>query len=815
MLEYLDPPNLPNECYRLYLENAVSFNVNNRSIGIMTPDLLKKFYMEECPLLAPKYLDIFKEICLSKLERAIGKEIVVISPREGNDKGGWDKIHDKTIYGLLEDRPAKPETLYFVLQKVKKEWKLFELFQERDIRTYIQIVSETHFFRKVSMCVWRPDPECCIMKVIADVLDLPLSPNHVHDTYCSSLRKFIFARDKGLIVRELGAEFVLASHIRCAPVLRRRRKIPRNNLFALHAIYELRDGNSIGIDKMNVVCVTNTLRFYKLKEEYAKIVRRPPPQRRRHLQKEAFPAPADKVMSGGASAAAAATSHKNYSCPCEGCQTSSKFATNMSASGPQVPFRCDLSTYDLFKCLGKFTPRVEEDLHKLSAFSIASFDVESIATRVHDAVGNEDLHINPASLSDRPHPRQLHAVHEPVRIGFVDHLRMDTEEDGLIFRLDPARPNGLEADFIEAIFEHRDAAMTLKYGICHKYFEYIDTYKKAHFRFFSERGWLPPDYCQRWQHFKHVEAKSEEAEEIEEEALQELARDLEDDDDMASTSSDEDENDLEREEREAAREGVERAKLKAEALREMEIEKAWQFSLWGILEKRLHYLCQCYQVYGLNAESFDLVILMTRLVTYAKESGRRDVTLSREGSKIRHMKIESIKICEIKRLLGPGTSLASLGEACNLPQHKAIFPFSQFTTLEFLDLPKLPSDAKDWINDLNPDKSPSQSEVDQVLAFYDQQGFSQVSQYLDYYLNLDIVILQKAIIKMLQVYYKVLGLSFVDSRKNTVSSFASAGAQTFLARRCRPALFFPNHQRLYNILKGSLRGGKTLSVTVL
>jgi hypothetical protein len=144
-----------------------------------------------------------------------------------------------------------------------------------------------------------------------------------------------------------------------------------------------------------------------------------------------------------------------------------------------------------------------------------------------------------------------------------------------------------------------------------------------------------------------------------------------------------------------------------------------------------------------------------------------------------------------------------------LEQVKSIFPFRQFVTLDFLDLPSLPPDAADWASDLNPKHSPSQAEVDEAIAFFQAKKFSSISDFLEYYLDLDVLILQKSVVAMAAVYYDILGLNFIDSKRLTTSSLASAGSQTFLSRQCRPCNFFPNHTRLYNLLKKSLRGGLT------
>ena len=126
-----------------------------------------------------------------------------------------------------------------------------------------------------------------------------------------------------------------------------------------------------------------------------------------------------------------------------------------------------------------------------------------------------------------------------------------------------------------------------------------------------------------------------------------------------------------------------------------------------------------------------------------------------------------------------------------------------------MDQPQLPPDCSSWASDLNPDHSPNQEAVDAAVALFEEKGFANISDYLEYYLTLDVEVLQKSVVAMHDVYYDILKLSFVDSRRFTVSSFASCAAQTWLARRQRGANFFPAHQRMYSILKQSLRGGLT------
>ena len=244
--------------------------------------------------------------------------------------------------------------------------------------------------------------------------------------------------------------------------------------------------------------------------------------------------------------------------------------------------------------------------------------------------------------------------------------------------------------------------------------------------------------------------------------------------------------------------GVEDEQAKIDKRRVLEITRAWEFSIFGLLQKRLNNLANSFICLAFNAEKFDNILLASKVLTYTKQTGIRGVSIHREGSSIRHLLFDNIRIGEIRRLT-PLSDLSGLAKMCNLRETKCIFPFSKLTTFDYLREPRLPADKSDWVSSLNPDRAPSQQEVDSALEFFDRKGFTCVLDYLKFYLRLDVIILQRALKAIGRKYFQILGLHYIDSRKFTASSFSAAGAQTFLARHRRPGSWFVNHARTYAV----------------
>jgi hypothetical protein len=813
LLELLSPDD-PLAAYRRFLQSTVSFSVGYRTLTLLDDALLAEFYRSRHPHLGPKYLDFFRDGDLAKLERCLGVRVVVL---QGGTRLRWTKVHDRRVYDALSPPPPDADaarlrleerTFFLALEALQRPCR-FNLYRLDPVAaaTYVPLASEGKFVARG--LVGAPADGCLARRVWKALGEADAGTRrHLCCAACEDLTELVFSPAAARAC--LGVSLVLATHLAGKPnFYPYRRLCSGRNHFGVLCVVGERPPLPAACP---VVCVTADGHFYELGAKYAGDVLRVRADKVRQPPREDYPGFAGDVVDpeakkpnraggGGVPVRRPADSERfaNDGCPCAPCAAAPSFAANMSRDGPQALYRQDLSTFDLLRLLGRLTPEVEADLLRVCHLCVASFDVESVATSVDGASGNEDLSFPAATgsnpVSDQKIPRVTHAVHEPVLIGFRDQRMLECGEPARVFREEEGRDNALVADFVEALFEARDAATVVKYGILSELFSWLDGYRRAHQEFFAARGCLP------------AAAAAEALDDSDLGVLAELAAatggDASFSSSSSSSSSDDDDDDDREDARRAAsaRAAVDERRSRESARRAADVERAWENGVFGLLERRLRHLAHAYTCYGFNAESFDLVLLCSRLVTYAKESGRAHVRLQKEGSKVRYLVLESVRIAEIKRLVGPGTSLDSLAKTCGVaPAGKQFpFPFDLFVDRAFLERPALPADAASWASALAPDKAPTQADVDAALAFYSARGFGRVGDYLEHYLRLDVDLLLASAVALSREYYRVLGLCFVDSRKYTVSSLSAAGAQTFLARNKRPGAFFPNHARTYSV----------------
>jgi hypothetical protein len=229
---------------------------------------------------------------------------------------------------------------------------------------------------------------------------------------------------------------------------------------------------------------------------------------------------------------------------------------------------------------------------------------------------------------------------------------------------------------------------------------------------------------------------------------------------------------------------------------------SWKYGIFGLFANHLERLASRYIVWGFNCEAYDLVILCSMMTTYLKNTGRSQIRMQREGSKVKHFAFKGIQIREAKQLLGPGFSLETFSTMCELEnpeEKKGKFPFDKLTSINFLTEKKLPAKACDWKNTLNPKASLTQEQVNEVLNLYEEKGFESVGEYLEYYLKLDVIILLKSMTKLTAGFYETLGLHVIDSQKYTIPSLATMGTQAYLMRDKRIGNFFANNTTIYSV----------------
>ena len=216
-------------------------------------------------------------------------------------------------------------------------------------------------------------------------------------------------------------------------------------------------------------------------------------------------------------------------------------------------------------------------------------------------------------------------------------------------------------------------------------------------------------------------------------------------------------------------------------------EASWKKTLWGRLDVALQTLIASCQVFGFNAEGFDLPLLASDLILEAKRRGLKGIRLQREGNRIRSLSFGGVDMVDLKHMLSKGYSLEALGRLCGLREDaKCLFPFGKLDSAAFLGEARLPADASEWFNALNETKSPSQEEVNEALRLFEDLRCPSVGWYLSHYLEKDVFLTVKSASILLRTFFDLMGVHAVQSRKMTISSYSALGMQARLMRDRRP-----------------------------
>ena len=239
-----------------------------------------------------------------------------------------------------------------------------------------------------------------------------------------------------------------------------------------------------------------------------------------------------------------------------------------------------------------------------------------------------------------------------------------------------------------------------------------------------------------------------------------------------------------------------------------QVVSGWRQSFPGKLENELNRLINSFEIFSFYGSGYDHVLLQAYLVPYLFES-KLNPKLEKNGNKIIAIKVNKLGITfrDVIKLLSPGTSLRQFGQLFKLKQEKAHFPFTILSGVAALNIPDLPSNLKDWHNNLSLTKEGlTQSEVNESIKLFKQNRCQCLGDYLKIYLRLDVDILYSATQGLRQMIAKEIGIDFIQSANFTISSVSNLAGDRCAASNLQFGQFFPNNSSVYRLLRKGMRG---------
>lgn len=474
-----------------------------------------------------------------------------------------------------------------------------------------------------------------------------------------------------------------------------------------------------------------------------------------------------------------------FHCTCRVCLQTPSFSQNMLEKTPggryQFPIAFHLGVEDYVHILG-LGQAVLEKVRLASKLSIASYDLESIN---RDVVQKESLPYDlKMSVTNAHIPRTVLSRQSILLIGYTDALAKLNNEDVVILDVRDFKhqsTNLLVQHFLSYLIKRQQAAEEVKTHLLEDLIRWVSSHYKRHLDF-------------------HRRMK--------------LGFPLETD----GASLDE-----------------QGAFLSSQE--SLEVESLWNQSFLGKFYIALQRLKCKFVVSAFNASSYDLVMLAKKLVrahyvlgrkgAYAKEDGeyeekggvtpgtntkvkviRKKIKINRQANDISSMQIGSIFFEDMKKLVAPGASLDSVAKMCksSSASHddnedqgcKGIFPFSKLTSSAYLEEPCLPEDPNDWRSDIST-KSPSAEDVKKVLQLFKKKRFCNVGDYLKYYLNIDVTLLQDCTEALFDMTTEIQKINFIDRHAFTAASVSHASSNTYLMNHLRLSMCATNDARIFSV----------------
>lgn len=423
-------------------------------------------------------------------------------------------------------------------------------------------------------------------------------------------------------------------------------------------------------------------------------------------------------------------------CDCACCVNGPQiYGKNMSAEGGhQKLYKYELGCLELIRLLNLEQPHFVEALKRSLNYCIAAYDIESFDRKIEQDLilnvksGLHDPDGNRSSEADVT--RHWISQQIPFLLGFTDKLMAAEPESPIIeeqsvsiFQVrnnDLTQSSNVIIQFFDFILERQRFLKKEKEKLCKPLFDIIERYKFRYFNFFASRGYILRN--EEWNYHDFDELSSDSSEEYY----------------------------LEGEEYDEEDQNCYKTEYLTPTLNEKRMrqcKQAFAKTLMGQLEIKLRRICEKLTVYGFNASNYDLPLICPVLVTEilnrdSKASNHLRIQL--EGHSVRWLQYKQLTFADVRFLLAPGFSLDSFAKTCNLKVEKSHFPWSQFTSMDFLQQKEFSWDLQDWVNILSNSSKPQISpEIIEVIKaeFRGEQGHPNVESYLKKYLRKDCLIL--------------------------------------------------------------------------
>ena len=812
LLEFLTRhlPGRSTDLYKNYLHRSWSGYLNLAELAESDPEVVNEFYRHEQPLEDPTFFSIFDPTSLSKLEPLTAKRICVYWDL---NNGQVERIYDSTLLDEAFPRGEPPDMVVFILKKLRgNDWSIEgfenpkpqELFGGRSWAELERSLRETRLDSKEKRAsgLGKIADGCCVFEEVARCLGYP-EWKHSRHLECSTLEELSF-RTKTDLRKEFFRDFILVTHLKT--------KVsgvePNQRDREFFVLFEaLKNPNVSNLD-CPVICFGKGRDLYRLEGKQALKV----------------------LLTSSSKKSSRSLDSADHTERPVGSSSSSEELSRMEKEkvvSDQSLYKTELSVEDFLNVLNLDDSYHRGIIDEVQRACISTFDVESCNKVFDGDAVKVDFFEKKKSVPIAPQKVQL-----PVMIGYADI--MNTKSKNLpdppwpriltsqTFALDSLRlQQNMVAEFMFHVEEQKNKLSIMKRTLLEPFFEKIEEAKKQHVEFFRLKGYLYSDHDP----FEILEGNLgkflDDDDDDDDEEEEEKTSDLEDSDRMAvlklykkhEKRNDEGvckEHELYEGEEENLADFARGAGwlctlfsdipgfLKKSVIyrNSLYVVEAWENRLEGRFEKRLKRLADTHLVFGFNAESYDLPILASKMIMSCKRRGiNSPIKLSKNGNKISRLSVGSLIFLE-------GTNLTGSEHRPN--GKKAIFPFEELQGPEYLKSACLPSDPSLWRSRSDPEEIPSREDVNKAIALFERRKFKNAGEYMRFHLHEDCQNQLETMLLYHDAYKELLGLSFVDSQKFSVSGLSATGVQTHLMRNKRVGHFFcndPNMDSVSNVTR--------------